>query len=229
MNRLQLYLLPGKGASKEFKDVYNKTYKLWHDVWHTTMKEEWQDHTKILHSDDFTRQDEVLALFDGSDCVGCVFFKEVDFSEVSHAEDSYFKVWNEMALKKLRSKGEKILVCSNFTVAKKYRQNFNDISWKGLLMSLLVLRFEHSFFHAMTGTMRRSKGMHTVTYDYGAVPIAKNLDYYICGINEPVDLVGFFQEEVAQVQHPELANEIWGNVMALSLPIIESEEELLAA
>jgi hypothetical protein len=218
VNELELILLPGKCPPMQYRVHYEKTYACWREVWEDHRKELGKD----LYSDEFTRQDEVLALFHKGECTALTFFKWVDFNETPVKDDSYFEIWPEMALHKLCKKGKRVIVCSQFTVHFNYRKSSLDVSWKDLLMGLLVERFRHSDADAMTGTMRLSKNMGATTYKTGAVPIIQGLVYKG---EETVDLVGFYQDSVKDSVVPgiaELIKLIFPKTIALVNPIIKT-------
>ena len=177
---------------------------------------------KFLTSDEFTRQDEVLALFHKGECSALCFFEWVDASEGPVRHNPNFEPWPEVAFSMLCDQGSRLLVCSQFTVQSDYRNNSSDIPWKDLVMALLVERFRHSERDAMTGAMRLTKNMGEATYRTGAVPLVKGMTY--SGENDPVDLVAFYQDKVtdsAVSGIPELVKMIFPKTIALAKPIIK--------
>jgi len=225
---LELYLIPGRGIAKKYEDIYNKTYEMWKRTWQQTILNEWSDKETIIFSDDFTRQDEIMTLFYNGDCVGCVFFRYVDFDEYTHREDSYFKSWNELALKRLTKNGKKVFVASYFTLAEEFRGTKHGIPWKNVIATLTQKRFIHTDRDVGTGTMRRSKGMHKASYSVGTEMIQENVEFSICGVSEPVDLIASYRTEVdPNFIHPALADvveQLWDSVVALCHPIFELEQ-----
>jgi hypothetical protein len=125
VSELQLILLPGKCPPKQFQDHYLKAYYCWREVWEATLP---------LTTDEFTRQDEVLALFHKGECSALACFKWVEASEYP-----------------LKNNGNRLLVFSQLTILPKYGHNSNDIPWKELLMGLVVERFHHSQRDAIIG------------------------------------------------------------------------------
>lgn len=224
VSELQLILLPGKCPPQEYLEYYLKAYHCWREVWEDAYKKELHQ-DKFLVSDDFTRQDEILALFHKGECTGMIFLKYVEATEDPVIQDSYFKVWPEIAFRKLCSQGPKVIVSSQFTVHFKYRKNNSGIPWKDLLMALIMERFRHSDQHAMTGTMRLVKNMGETTYKGGAVPLVRNIAY--SSEEDRVDLVAAFQDTVTDYQSPgipELVNIIFPRAIALVRPIIHSQK-----
>lgn len=194
--KLDVYQLKGvmRDNPLELHDVYKKSFFCWHETWNDYFHQEHITNVKLA-STEFTRQDDILALFYKGECFGISFFKEVDWDDPTARLDSYFSSWPATALDGLAQRGKKILICSQFTVAKDFRNKKTDIAWKYILCGLIMTRFLNSTAHAMTGTMRVSKGMGKVAVSAGAIPLITNLkceDHE----NELVDLVAFFQEEV---------------------------------
>lgn len=198
-NDIDVYLIPGnlRYTPAHLHSIYKKTFKCWHETWDEFYHQEHTSEQK-LNSNEFTRQDEVLALFYKGECFAVTFFKEVDWSDETAALDAYFNPWTEEAIMGLRREGDKILICSQFTVAKNFRQRKTDIPWKYILSGFNMKRFLESDAHAMTGTMRVKKGMGRMSLEAGATMLAQNV---VCKNHEdePADLVGFFHKEVQSV------------------------------
>lgn len=195
-NNIDVYQLSGvmRNNPVHLHDVYKKSFKCWHETWNEFFHEDHVTNVKLA-STEFTRQDDVLALFHKGECFAISFFKEVDWDDPTAKLDSYFSPWPEEALNGLIQRGKKILICSQFTVAKNFRNKKTDIAWKYILCGLVMTRFLNSDAHAMTGTMRVAKGMGKVAVSAGAIPLMTNLmceDHQ----NELVDLVAFYQTEV---------------------------------
>lgn len=198
-DKIDVYLLHGnsKHNPKALKSIYQKAFKCWYDTWDEFYHSEHESALK-LNSNEFTRQDEVLALFYEGQCFAVTFFKEVHWSDETAALDAYFNPWTPEAIAGLRQKGDTILICSQFTVAKDFRNRKTDIPWKYILSGFNMKRFLESTADAMTGTMRVKKGMGRMSVEAGATPLALNV---VCKDHEdePADLVGFFHEEVQRV------------------------------
>ena len=58
--------------------LLGSAYECWSQVWKQTFTE--LEGRSVLHSDDFTRQDEVGALFHGYECIALFFSRQVDSS-----------------------------------------------------------------------------------------------------------------------------------------------------
>lgn len=204
-DEMSVYALNGRKMNNpiELHHIYDQSFKCWYDVWRAFKVQEHSDESPLF-SDEFTRQDEILALFYKGECFALTLFKSVRADDITMSLDSYFSVWSELALKSLTTRGKNILVCSQFTVSPNYRQKNIDIAWKDILFSMSIKKFlEDKNSNAMTGTMRLKKGMGKMSYHGGGTPIMQNLNYFEDG-SETVDLIAFFKEEVGDKykQHP---------------------------
>jgi hypothetical protein len=189
-DELQLVFLPGKGPSITDLAIYNKVYACWKGLWKVT-KIEHQDDSQLF-SNDFTRQDEVLALIYKGECAGLCCLKAIDFSEGPSSDDSYFAKWPEFTIRKLQTYGSKILICSQLTVSPAFRKNFLGVSWKDLLVALSARRLQDTSCEVMVGAVRRRRGMEKASYRNGFFPLMIDLPYIG---EESVDLVAFIKKK----------------------------------
>jgi hypothetical protein len=190
IGELEYVVLPGRLPPRAYVKQYDAAFQLWNDIWSATFKE--LDGAEALFSDDFTRQDEVGAIFRGQECWALSFFRYVDLSRPADVTDTYFKVWPEAALKVLREEGNLAFVGSNITLAPAARDRTLPVATKDLLMSLLIKNFLASEARVMTGTMRNDKGMGSCAYRHKATPILQNHVHH--GVS--VDLVRFQRKGV---------------------------------
>jgi hypothetical protein len=144
----------------------------------------------VLHSDDFTRQDEISALFHGYECIALFFSRKVDLSSPLAKDDSNFSVWPAAARDAACARGSRVWVSSNITIHPHWRRPAN-CSLSRLICALIIERFLISDADVLVGTMRNDRRMNTVTYELGAKPLARDVIHH--GV--PVDLVAFYREE----------------------------------
>lgn len=203
-DKIDVYLLNGnlKHTPKNLHGIYNKAFKSWHETWDDFLHQEHHSPEK-LNSNEFTRQDEVLALFYQGECFAVTFFKEVNWDDPTAHLDAYFNPWNNEAIEGLTARGKNILICSQFTVSKYFRARKANVPWKYILSAFNMKRFLESTADAMTGTMRVKKGMGRMSVEAGATPLALSV---VCADHEeePADLVAFFHEEVSHVYQNNL-------------------------
>jgi hypothetical protein len=199
-------LLPGKFPPMHLNSLYEKAYECWKDVWREAFQE--LEGNPTVYSNDFTRQDEVSALYYKDTCIGTTFFNWLDLNSPPSRDDEYFKVWTPKALSELTRHGSRILVCSYFTLHPNGRRNSLGVSLKDVLMGLLVKRFLDTDAPAMTGTVRNNRGVNVCTYRHGAVPLELNLKLH--GVD--VDLIAFYRDTAKVGDDPivsDLVESLW--------------------
>jgi hypothetical protein len=180
LERLRYCLVSPRAPAR---NVLGAGYRCWKDVWTRTLQE--LDGADSIRSDDFTRQDELGLLFEGSDCIGMTAYRWVDFASPAARDDSYFSAWPDEAKDALVENGTRVCIGSYLTVAPEWRRTENH-SAKELLLGLAVRRFLASPADVMTGTMRNDRGMSGIAYRLGARLLAPSTMH---GVD--VDLVAF--------------------------------------
>jgi hypothetical protein len=168
--------------------LLGSAYQCWSGVWRETFAE-LEGRTELC-SDDFTRQEEISALFHGYECIALFFSRTVDLSSPIARDDSYFSVWPEAARQAACAHGSRVWVSSNITIHRDWRRPAN-CSLSRLICALIMERFLISDADVLVGTMRNDRRMNTVTYELGAKPLARDVIHH--GV--PVDLVAFYRNE----------------------------------
>ena len=224
-NDFRYVLLPGTLPEPKHKDTYMHVYDIWKEVWVNAFQELKVD--KPFYSDSFTRQDYIGALFYKNRCFAMAFYRWTDASRADFVTDSYFYNWNDDHRKHLRSRGDKIIVCSYFTVHPNGRGSVLGLSGKDLLMGMITKTFMNSGADAMTGAVRINKGVNTAGEKWGTTLIAGHVD---SGYDADVDLIGFFKDTIAV--HPanelsDLTEFLWSNSMII--PRIDLSQEFTFA
>jgi hypothetical protein len=211
---IQLVICPGRFPEKKHLSIYNKVYDCWKEVWSQTFLE--IDKNPNLHSDAFTRQDFISAILVNGDCKALCFYRYVDAEASSTQKDSYFNNWSEIHLQKLYSQGSNVLVCSYLTVHPSARKDSTGVHLVEYLVGLATEVFLQSYANVMTGAMRKNRKAHNVTYNWGAIPVAQDVD---SGHGDLVDLVAFFRENVIgkKLEHPvtEQFEKLWQDVIVV--------------
>lgn len=206
---LQLVVLPGQRPPSWLKKMYEAAYITWKTVWEDAAKEIENFPTK-LYSNDFTRQDEVLAVFLGDECTSLGFWTELDMSYITSCEDQYFQSWDEHCLGELTKFGPIVGKYSYFTVAKPYRQWSRDVgvSLTDLQVALFGFRLLDSRCSAMTGTTRNNRKINLVCERGGAQLIRKDVMQY----GSEVDLMAWYKHTAKPFKEIEyLAQKLWTN------------------
>jgi hypothetical protein len=176
--------------------LVGEAYRCWSEVWHETFAE--LDNKSDVPSDDFTRQDEVGALFHGYECIALTFYRWIDLTSPMYRADSYFSVWPEDIRDAACSRGPRICVSSNFTVSAVWRRAAG-CSLKDVLGALVVERFLASDADTLVGTMRADRGMSRLTDRLGFQRLRGNVIHH--GVE--VDLVAFYRDSCKRLPNSE--------------------------
>jgi hypothetical protein len=145
--------------------LIGEAYRVWSEVWSQTFRD--QDGLLNLVSDQFTRQDEVGAIFHGYECVGLSCFRWVDLSLPMTFGDSYFEHWPPTARDAALRQGTRICIGNQITIAKEWR-NAKGGSLSAIVTAMCIERFVRSDADAILGTMRDDRGMTALTEALGA-------------------------------------------------------------
>ncbi len=208
MNDWKLYIFDGSNPVPGLEEYWNNTYTNWNSVWTEAFRE--LNGQEFLHSDEFTRQPNVLSLTSGGgQCLMSVFFREVDLKYQSANQDSYFEIWPEDCLLALQKYSSKVVVCSYTTVAPAVRGLYEGISMKYLLMAFACEYAKSSQCSSVTATTRNDRGMDKAVRASGARLLKKGLLRH--GVS--VDLMGWFGRELGDYQHEyqDLIDSLWSN------------------
>lgn len=201
-------LCPGSMPDSRYEKMYTDVFQCWNDVWSSTYSE--LNVGKKLYSDSFTRQDYVGALFHKNTCFALTFFRWANALRPEFSQDSYFSNWQPDHQKVLRSRGDDIIVCSQFTVHPYGRGKNLGISGKSLLTGMAVETFLNSKADAMTGAVRVDRGVNAATESWGAYVIDRKVPSDFGDNN--TDLVGFFKDYISEQPTHELnfiVKELW--------------------
>jgi hypothetical protein len=163
-----------------------ESYRCWHDTWESAFRE--LAHEPEVYSDDFTRQHEVGAIFQDSECIALSFFRWIDLSSPINRQDSYFRAWTDADKEALCKEGTYVCISSNFTIAEGWRKS-TVCSLKDVLVALIVERFLLSNASAVSGTVRNNRGVDRLIYRNGFLPIRHAAKQY--GVD--VDLAAFYR------------------------------------
>lgn len=211
--QMQYVLLPGRMPPPKLRGYYDEAYRCWKQVWSEALLE--LDGSGQIYSDEFTRHDEISAVFFKDRCIGTTSFFWMDFALAPTADDSYFKIWTPKAIAELTKYDSKVLVCSYFTLHPDGRQNRLGINMKDVLMGLLVKRFLDTNAQSMTGTVRNNRGVNLSTFRHGAVILERDLKLH--GVD--VDLVAFYRDQAHVSEDPVIAHvveSLWKNRLSES-------------
>ena len=167
-----------------------------------------------MPSDDFTRKDEITALFHEWECIGTAAIRWVDLSSPICRDDSYFAIWSDATIEAAIAHGPRICIASSFVVATPWRRARGG-RVRDLLGALVVERFQQSQADTLVATVRNDHGMNALCYKLGLIPLARNAILH--GV--PVDLVADWRLCNQLVLATDLADGILG-VMNLANPYV---------
>jgi hypothetical protein len=94
------------------------SYALWRNEWFATLNE--LDGLSRLHSDDYTRQDEIGVLSLGDDCLSVTALRWIDLSVDADCEDSYFRPWPKQALAEVGARP--VVLVNNLVIQREWRR-----------------------------------------------------------------------------------------------------------
>jgi hypothetical protein len=174
-----IVLDPSNVHSRDLTEAYD----LWLTVWQKTFKE--LGKSSLINSDDFSRQDEIVALFDGSTCAALSFGRIVDTDSSIARHDSYFDAWAFGDTDHLKQNGSLVYISSYFTVAEEYR----GTDTKDQLMRALIRQFECSRADVLAATTRNDRCVNKLVARYGFETIRTGAVMH--GVD--VDLMAYFR------------------------------------
>ena len=192
---LKFYFFPGNYCGADYRQIVEDAYSMWNLVWSETFEE--LDGNPSLFSDDFTRQDEIGALFVNETCAGVIFLNYVNLDHSRFKKDSYFKIWSKEDINELTKDGNKVIIGSNITVHKDFRQKMVEGERvKNVVLRQAVNKLIQKDYDVMTGTMRCNRGMDTLAQSMGGQEISNNVIHH--GVN--VSLMGFYSKTSRESQ-----------------------------
>jgi hypothetical protein len=193
---LTYHLLRPKAAGPADLALVGEAYRCWSEVWQEAFAE--LENRRDVPSDDFSRQDEVGALFHGYECIGLTFYRWLDLSSPISRADSYFSVWPEEVRDAACVQGSQICVSSNFTIGAPWRRA-GGCALKDVLGALVVERFLLSDADTLVGTMRADRGMSKMTDRLGFKRLRGGVIHH--GVE--VDLVAFYRDGCVRAPNSE--------------------------
>jgi hypothetical protein len=182
--QLKVFYLPCTfDVSEELESVYRLWKKLWTESYIEMGKE------KLLTSDTFTRQHEILAIYYQGQPIASVCHRYANLSLESTYEDSYFKnSWSAKEIDYLKSLKGSVLLGSQISVDKNFRNAATGMDLKRLISFVSLKHAQNRGVNVILGMMRVNRGMEKVFIEAGGNILAQNRDYF----DVKVDLIAFF-------------------------------------
>ena len=148
-----------------------------------------------LYSNDFTRQDTILACFVNEKCVALNAHRNIDLSNIADRHDAWLSPWAPELLDQLEKKftGQQISSC--FSVDPDFRKD--NLQLQGLSLAfvhgaLSLMYFCESKLELSLGSMRKHRKMQELSNSWGGQCVVENVIYN----NEPTDLVLFEKSQI---------------------------------
>ena len=148
---------------------YLRAWETFRDVWQETLQPI-RGADYVQHSNDFTRQDKILALFDGGLCAGLDCLRRIDLRNPVDLDDSWLAAWPRDVLQELAARAPSAFINSYFTVHPSYRRTLagEEHALSYALGSLSVLYQASVGMPLMIGMARHDRSMHTLVTRWGA-------------------------------------------------------------
>lgn len=228
----KLFILPGNMRRPEYREIYQEAYGCWKEIWDKVYKEEMK-YTRKCHSDDFSRQEQIVTIFSGGKCAGLAMVRFIDLGLGPALEDSYFRFWPPETLKKVLGMTEQVAVASFFTVHPDFRQMKTGFCMKTLLLSLFLENFNHSQADIMITAARKVTSNEKLCSKLGSKVLTEKIPYLIDGHpvpNEIADLIYWEKKSVGPVneQLEFLKKSLWKNRVIIVNEITSEEVKHVA-
>lgn len=189
-SEFSLVFVAGNRVEPELLEKYKTIYNHWHTIWSATFQE--IDEGDGLFSDQFTRQDEILALFHNDVCVAVCCHRLVDMRMPSFKKDSYFEPWTDYALQRLRKNGDKVIIDSQVSVDPKFRKMQNGMKFIDLMAYVSFLHLSRLQISSITAASRNLRSMDSVFEKFGPEHLEKDVLYH----GESTSLYALFPEQI---------------------------------
>lgn len=209
-NQYRLVVINGHEVEPSLLPDYQRVYDHWNSVWSATFQE--VESQKKFFADNFTRQDEIVALFDGDICIAAMCHRLMDIRMQPFQKDSYFEPWPAADYAELGAYGDKVVIANQFSVDPNYRRTTsNDMRTSELIAYLSFSHLARLPVSGITGTTRNARSANAVFEKY---PHTKLADVVYHG--EETSLYAFYPHKMSfeQISEPvrELGDYLWQTV-----------------
>lgn len=206
-----LCVINGREVESSLLQDYKNIYHHWHSVWSQTFKE--VSGSGMLFSDNFTRQDEIVAVMKDGKCISAVCHRLFDFRTTAPRNDSYFESWPEQAFNQLGKNGHTIVIAGQLSVDPEYRKTQSGIRMSELTTYLSLGRLQHLPISGISIAARNSRGMDSLFRVYQPETLCEEIILH----GEPTSLFGLYPPTMSSTGVPEairtLGDELWANAM----------------
>ncbi len=171
---------------------FNASYELWQTNW--TKAFQYLDKleaNEFVKSDNFTRQEDILSLHVGHQCIATVGFRRLDMRLPAFFDDSYLEIWPRDFIKNVLA-NKQVMIMSGFTIHPEFRFKIFGIPTMHLFMGYIMLFFKNSHVDYLITTVRNDVGLNKLGYMYGARALSRDIPYN----NTKVDLTYYQAQDV---------------------------------
>jgi hypothetical protein len=187
--------------------LLDQAYEVWRDVWQRTFEE--ADGVAEVHSDEFTRQDEIGVLSCNGCCISVTGLRWMDFGRPRSRHDSYFKHWPAEVLASLSP--SLLMVTSNTIVHPDWRgtriqlpsgMDGEAARLAFVTIAMSIRRFLDSPALDAVGLSRNDRAMNRVAVSLGGMPLARLWHH-----GEEADIMHFTR--ASATPHGPVVDELW--------------------
>ncbi len=187
---LKLVIVGGSHCSSLFMSHYEQIYSHWKSMWQSTFLE--LDGHGMSHSDNFSRQNEILGIFHQHKCVAVVCHRFVNIGLSSIIDDSYFLSWPKEDLMRLRQRYNQVAIGNQISIDPAYRKLADGTAMKDILLGISLMRLNSKEIDCVLGAVREDKSLDQLFMKFGATILQKNIQQH----NVTVALICFQKSEM---------------------------------
>jgi hypothetical protein len=196
--RLRVFY-PDSISEQEMTD-YNEAFALWYAVWKEFRKE--VNDTFATPSDSFSRQSEILVLYDGSTPIATCCHRYVDLRHSCVLHDSYFDagIWPDHVKARVPSLGQTCVLGSHIFIHRDYRKSKTGVPIKEIVCSLCMAHVNGTKPDVLLGIVRVDRGIDKVFQHSGALSlVSEEIAWYRIKLG----LIALFPGRAPLPIHPE--------------------------
>jgi hypothetical protein len=209
--QLRFLVVPTRHHEEAYKKDLEQAYACWKAVWSQALANEMNVKEK-LHSDSFSRQQILAVVFYGDEPLCLATLNPYDLNSERDLDDTYFKVWPEEVIQKIRKQSPHVMASCHATVNFKFRKGQLGFSGIEFLCAMLVQYLKSTNFETIVCTPRREKRVQEACYRTGATLHQEDLPYTIEG--QRIDLItwhSWIDQDRWDPTIRELTHYVWEN------------------
>ncbi|MEC9282351.1 MAG: hypothetical protein VX642_06540 [Bdellovibrionota bacterium] len=174
---MKLYIFSGATPERHYKDIYEKSFKLWKKEWEKTYSHDFKE-KKIFFADEFTRQNFWIVLCIDSEPVGMVSIRQISFQNPIIQHDSWFRFFPKSDLSTfIEKQSPNCLISSNFVVKEEFRKSNSKHKISECIAQLNSLFALELGFNIHFGCSNNSRSVDKIVAATGARILSKAIPY----------------------------------------------------